>query len=230
MQYGSRMTALQAVPHGVAQGVRYLLWRAAADALRGVRLLPSLAARRARTFYVSFDASSRLGADNKPVCGALGIKLSGGHYLRVELPHAAHDVAWLELFAPVLAVLRYGDLWRGAHIIFGIDSTSVNYMANKLRASREEGLDLLRVFAAALHEFDITHVVRWQPRELLHDCDRVAAAPSDQALLAQRFPWLTAVTTVRLEGKLDVVLARLLEGVALRAMPPGFTFSAAWHA
>jgi len=93
----------------------------------------------------------------------------------------AYDIGILELLAPALFVSRFGYLFPGAHLVFGLDNAGEQYHLNSGRSSCPFTVDLLRVIFSAGERVGFTHHAGWLPREANHLNDRCCAATEAEA-------------------------------------------------
>jgi len=217
--YSRRSRALRRVTPEVLASIDFLLDAARGGLLQGQALLPGQLLRLSRAMWVTSDASTSAEAH------ALAYTLAGCT-TRVELPDAFDDIVLLEFLAPVLALIRHGAQVRGAFLIFGIDNTPCLFWGNGGRASRADALDLLRVLYAVAAQCDVTAVFRWLPRWINHVNDRVVAEP-DAAGAGRHVP-PGHLTTVRMPGRIDEILSRLLAPRPPPALGQSYAFSPVW--
>ena len=191
----------------------WLLRRASTAKLMGSTILRKQAYPPQRAICFATDAS---GESN-----AIGIVSELGA-LRISLPDCGGiAIPVLELLAPVLICMHYGEAANGLLIVNASDAMGAsNWLANG-RARRDEANDLLRLLRAAseVHGFLLLQV--WLSRWFNFKADRVAATPVAQ-LVAERKVDIGLAHEITLRGRPHEFRAAWAQEIY-----PSFIFSAA---
>jgi len=192
----------------------WLINTAATTELMGTSILPKEAFPAQRAICFATDASD---------CIAISIVSELGA-LRVTLPDCGGvAIPVLELLAPVLICMLYGEAAAGLLIVNASDALGACHWVAKGRARRDDANDLLRLLRTASSVHGILFIQVWLSRWFNYKADRVAATAIAQ-LLAERKVDLGLCHEITLRGRPHEFLSAWAQKIS-----PSFTFStAAW--
>ena len=139
------------IPSGVHSDIHW--WLVFSQHWNGVRLLQP----QRSTYHVYTDASGTKGM------GGVFQNLWFG--VRVARRHRTKDIQFKELQAILQAILRWGDSWRGSHILFFCDNQAVvEWMRSGTSRSRD-AMPVLRILVMLAACLDFTFSITWIPSE-----------------------------------------------------------------